>query len=300
MSRRLPPLRALRAFEAAARQMSFARAADELAVTPAAVSQQIKLLEDTLGLALFHRSPHLALTEGAAAALPLFTDAFDRLERAVERLRQGRRGGPLVVSVPPFFAARWLVPRLERFYDRHADIDLRLSASRRLVDFAVDDVDCAIRYGAGRYPGLHAERLWVEEVVAVAAPRLAARLAQPADLLGCTLLVNQNTGWDRTFPDWRSWLAAAGVEAGDGLRLKPFDETALIIEAAVAGLGVALIWRSLVGDDIKAGRLAQVFPARPLDNAFHLVCPPTRLEWPKVAAFRAWVLEEAGGTTARA
>lgn len=298
MARRLPPLRSLRAFEAAARHLSFARAAEELHVTPAAISQQVKILEDHLGLALFRRGTGVTLTEPAAAGLPLVSDAFDRLERAVDRLRAGRDTRPLVVSTPPSFAARWLIPRLERFQARHPDIELRLSASTRLVDFDTEDVDLAIRYGAGLYSGLHVERLKAEAVVAVAHPRLAETLRQPADLLGAMLLHNEGMNWDPTYPDWPRWLAEAGVAetegaAGPPLRLRPFGDANLVIQAAMAGLGAALVWHTLVAEDLESGRLVALFPAQPLTNAYHLVCPRKHLDSPKVAAFRDWVREEA-------
>jgi LysR family glycine cleavage system transcriptional activator len=294
MVRRLPPLRSLRAFEAAARHLSFARAAEELHVTPAAISQQVKLLESHLGVALFRRGAQLTLTEAAAAALPLVSDSFDLMERAVERLRQGRDHGPLVVSAPPSFAARWLIPRLGRFQERYPEIDLRLSASTRLVDFATEDVDLAIRYGAGRYAGLRVERLKAEEVVPVATPHLAERLKQVADLLEVPLLHNSALDWDTTFPTWPVWLANAGVAVPPGLKARVFDDFNLVLQAVLAGLGVALVWRTLVADELTAGRLVPLFAAQPLVNAYHLVCPPKHLENPKVAAFRAWVMEEAG------
>lgn len=293
MVRRLPPLRSLRAFEAAARHLSFARAAEELHVTPAAISQQIKILEDHLGLALFRRGTKVTLTKPAAAALPLVSDAFDRLERATDRLRVGSDGGPLVLTAPPSFAARWLIPRLERFQARHPDIELRLAASTRLVDFDTEDVDLAIRYGAGHYPGLHVERLKTEAMVAVAHPRLAETVRQPEDLLTATLLHNDGMNWDPTYPDWPRWLAEAGIVAEAPLRLRPFGDANLVIQAAVAGLGAALVWHTLVTEELETGRLVALFPTRPLTNAYHLVCPRKHLDSPKVAAFRDWVREEA-------
>lgn len=293
MVRRLPPLRSLRAFESAARHLSFARAADELHVTPAAISQQIKLLEDHLGQVLFRRAGGVSLTEPAAAALPLLTDAFDRLERAVERLRIGRDGGPLVVSAPPSFAARWLIPRLEGFQIQYPEIDLHLAASVRLVDFDTEDVDLAIRYGNGLYGGLHVERLKAEAVVAVAHPRLAADLTTPADLLKATLLHNEGMNWDTTYPDWSSWLKNAGVSVDGPLKLRAFGDANLLIQAATSGLGAALVWQTLVAEELEQGRLVALFPAQPLANAYHLVCPPNRLNSPKVAAFRAWIMNEA-------
>lgn len=293
MGRRLPPLRSLRAFEAAARHLSFARAADELHVTPAAISQQIKILEAHLGLPLFRRGPQLSLSESAAAALPQISEAFDRLERAVGRLTQGRDMGPLVVSAPPSFAARWLIPRMERFQARHPDIDLRLSASFKLVNFDTEDVDLAIRYGSGRYPGLHAERLRAEAVVPVAHPRLAARLKIPRDLLDVPLLHNDAIDWDDTYPSWPAWLSNAGIEPPADLKPRRFDDFNLVVQAALAGLGVGLVWSTLITEELASGALVALFPAQPLANAYHLVCPAKYLDNPKVAAFRAWVLEEA-------
>jgi LysR family glycine cleavage system transcriptional activator len=292
MARRLPPLRSLRAFEAAARHLSFARAADELHVTPAAISQQVKILEEHLGRELFRRGVTLSLTEVAADAAPLFTDAFDRLERAVEKLRHGQ-DAPLVVSAPPFFAARWLIPRLDRFHAAHPDIELRLSASTRLVNFDTEDVDVAIRYGAGRYPGLHAERLKAETVVAVAAARMAEHLKTPADLLNVTLLNNEAIRWDNTYPDWPSWLKAAGVEVPETPKQRTFGDAHLVIQATLAGLGAALVWETLIEEELADGRLKALFPSQPLSNSYHFVCPAKKLDVPKVAAFRDWVLREA-------
>ncbi len=266
-----------------------ARAAEELHVTPAAISQQIRALEEHLGVALFHRSGRLALTAAAAAVLPQLSDAFDALERATDRLRGVRPGGLLMVSAPPSFAARWLIPRLDAFHNAHPDIDLRLAATTRLVDFAVDDVDVAIRYGPGHYPGLHADKLKTEEIVPVASPRLAERLAAPRDLLDMVLLHNESMDWDPTFPSWPRWLRDAGVETGGALRLRRFSDTNLVIEAAVAGLGVGLTWRTLASEELAQGRLVAIFPGQPSGSAYHLVCPPRRLDDPPVAAFRRWV-----------
>lgn len=292
MVRRLPPLRSLRAFESAARLLSFARAADELNVTPAAISQQIKLLEDHMGIALFRRSGGVTMTEPAAAALPLLTDAFDRLERAVEHLRIDRDHGPLVVSAPPSFAARWLIPRLENFQNQYPQLDLRLAASTKLVDFETEDVDVAIRYGGGQYGNLHVERLRTEEVVAVANPRQAQSLGQPADLLATILLHNDGMNWDPTYPDWPTWLKNAGIRVEQPLKLRPFGDANLLIQAAISGLGTALVWKTLVAEELAKGRLVALFPAQPLINGYHLVCPPNRLNTPKVAAFRDWMVTQ--------
>ncbi|KIL97092.1 Glycine cleavage system transcriptional activator [Paramagnetospirillum magnetotacticum MS-1] len=293
MRRRLPPLRALHAFEAAARHLSFARAAGELGVTPAAISQQIKQLEDMLGTSLFHRGARLSLTRAAAQAAPEFSDAFDRLAGAVGRLTPESASRPLVVSASPAFASRWLVPRLTRFQEAHPEIDLHLSATLRLVDLDREGVDMAVRYGSGRYPGLHVERLRLEEVVAVAAPRLAAGLGEVSDLTRATLLVNEHIGWDPDFPSWPSWLAEMGAVADEPLKLRPFGDASLVVEAALAGLGAALVWRTLISDELAAGRLVALFPGRPLASAYHLVCLPERAQFPPIRAFRDWIMAEA-------
>ena len=286
------PLRALQALEAAVRHGSFARAAEELHVTPAAISQQIKLLEERIGQPLFERSPALRPSGRAHAVSRALREAMDLLEQVSGQLRVGPMERQVVVSLPPSFASRWLIPRLERFNTRHPDIELQLLATTRLVDFASENVDAAVRYGSGRYPGLHAERLREETVVAVAHPRLAAALAQPSDLLGATLLHNSGVSWDPTFPDWPTWLRSAGAVPRAPLRIRTFDDANLVIEAALAGLGVALLGRTLVGDKLASGRLAALFQQQPVANAYHFVCPPARLAQPRVAAFRQWLLDE--------
>jgi LysR family glycine cleavage system transcriptional activator len=292
MRRRLPPLRALHAFEAAARHLSFARAAEELGVTPAAISQQIKQLEDILGVGLFHRGTRLSLTRQAALAAADFSDAFDRLAAAVGRLTPDGPARPLVVSAPPAFAARWLVPRLTRFQEAHPGIDLHLSATMRLVDLDREGVDVGIRYGPGRYPGLLVERLRLEEVIAVASPRLAADLTELSDLARATLLVNEFMDWDTAFPTWPVWLAEMGAVPEGPLRLRPFGDASLVVEAALAGLGAALVWRTLIADELASGRLVALFPGRPLTSAYHLVCLPDRAESPAIRAFRTWIKAE--------
>jgi len=295
MSRRLPSLNALRAFEAATRHHSFARAAEELHVTPAAVSQLVKQLEDYLGMPLFRRGKQLAPSDAALDALPLVSEAFDQLERAVARLRSSDGRGPLVVSTPPTFAARWLVPRLDNFQEQHPEIELRLLATRRLVDFVLEDVDVAIRFGTGDYPDLTVERLMSEIIVPVAAPALAADIREPADLARKPLI---NDEWHisrQVFPDWETWLASLGVVPDAPLRLRYFGDANLVLQAAVAGLGVALSWHSLVADDLARGSLVQVLDLSiSSELGYHLVTPAGRAHSTKVAAFRDWLLAEVG------
>jgi LysR family glycine cleavage system transcriptional activator len=298
MSRRLPPLTALRAFEAAARQVSFARAADELHVTPAAISQQIKLLEDHLGTPLFRRGKTLALSESAQTVLPLISEAFDQLEKAMNRLRSGDAGGPLVVSTPPVFAARWLVPRLEDFHQRHPEVELRLLATSRLVDFTLEDVDVAIRFGVPPFAGLHAESLMPESIVPVASAALAQTIHQPVDLLRCTLLHDESHAWDPAFPDWETWLLSLGVRSETALRIRYFSDSNLTIQAAMSGLGVALAWHSLVVDELRSGRLVQLFGhALATKQGYHLVTTTNRLNLSKVNAFREWLHSQTQATS---
>lgn len=293
MTRRLPPLTALRAFEAAARHLSFARAAEELHVTPAAISQQIKQLEEHLGLMLFRRGKTLALSALASASLPLLTEAFDQMERAVGCLRTDRDGGPLVVSVTPGFAARWLVNRLDDFQTRHPELELRLQATKRLVDFQTEDVDIAVRFCAGPHLGLHAERLMPEAIIPVATPDLAAGIGSAADLLDRTLLHDEAAEGDPCFPEWETWLTSLGVQIRTPLRILHFGDYHLVIQAACAGLGVGLCLHSLVTDDLRTGRLVHLFGNTvPTSYGYHLVTPPHRLAVPKIAAFRAWLLEQ--------
>jgi LysR family glycine cleavage system transcriptional activator len=292
MARHLPPLNALRFFEAAARHLSFIRAAEELHVTPAAVSQQIKLLEDHLGVTLFKRGKTLVLNEAAADALHQISDAFDQLERSMLRVRSGSIAGPLVVSAPPVFASRWLIPRMADFYARYPDVEIQLLATRRVVDFAMEEVDVAIRFGSSPQPGLSVETLMPEMIVPVAVPDIAAAIKNPADLVHAKLIEDDWHIMRSTIPEWKSWLASLGI-VETPLNIRRFGDSDLAIQAALNGLGVTLIWHSLVMDDIKAGRLARVLEyGIPTDFSFQLVMPKNKTMLSKVAAFRAWLFEQ--------
>lgn len=292
MPRQLPPLTALRAFEAAARHQSFARAAEELHVTPAAISQQIKLLEEHLGAMLFLRGKKLTLSDVAQAVLPLVSDSFDQIERAMSKVRAPRAANTLVISAPPAFASRWLIPRLDDFQSRHPAIQLRLLATKRLVDFQVEEVDVAIRFGAGNYPNLIAERLMPEAIVPVAAPPLAAGVQGPADLVRCNLLEDEFHVQKGVFPDWMTWLGTLGVRCPGPLQVRYFEDATLAIQAALSGLGVTLAWYSLVVDDLRAGRLVRLFDqAIPTALGYDLVVPENRSSVAAVCTFRDWLLE---------
>lgn len=295
--RRLPPLNALRAFEAAARHLNFSRAADELSVTPGAVSQQIQNLEDYVGAALFKRTPKgLLLTDAAQTALPALREAFDRLAEAASLLTAAVDGRRLTLTAAPSFAAKWLVPRLGRFEEAHPHVDVWLSADMELVDFAAGEVDLAIRYGSGRYPGLEAVRLMNETVIPVASPDLIAAnpLLDPSDLSHHVLLHDGSPDADDSCPDWSMWLAARTVKGVDGNRGPRFNQSSLVIEAAVGGRGVALAKRTLAQDDLDAGRLvAPLQIATAVDFAYHVVHPKAKGRLPQVKAFVSWITAEA-------
>ena len=294
---RLPPLNALRAFEAAARHLNFSRAADELSVTPGAVSQQIQNLEDFVGVALFKRTPKgLLLTDPAQIALPALREAFDRLAEAASMLTAAVDGRRLTVSMAPSFAAKWLVPRLGRFEALNPMVDVWVSAGMELVDFASGEIDIAIRYGAGRYPGLEVTRLMQETVIAVASPELLERqpLVELADLTHHVLLHDGSPDADESCPDWTMWLAARGVKGVDGSRGPRFNQSSLVIEAAVGGRGVALAKRALAQADLDAGRLVAPFQiATAVDFAYYVVHPKAKGRLPQVKAFVAWLIAEA-------
>ncbi|MBM3569217.1 MAG: transcriptional regulator GcvA [Alphaproteobacteria bacterium] len=292
MARRLPPLNALRAFEAAARHLSFSRAAEELSVTQSAVSHQIKALEQRLKLALFRRrGRHLALTAEGHAYLPALREAFDRLALATDRLTRQRLDGRLNVSVLPSFAATWLLPRLKRFRARHPEIELSIQPELRLVDFARDEVDIAIRIGRGPYPGLDAQKLFGETLFPVCSPALRKGpppIRRPADLARQTLL------HDAGREDWAMWLAAAGVGGIDTARGPEFGNYDLVVLAAVGGQGVAIARSALVEEPLREGRLVRLFePAIPGVFHYWVVCRPEDTARPRIAAFRRWLTEEA-------
>ncbi len=295
--RRLPPLNALRAFEAAARHLNFSRAADELSVTPGAVSQQIQNLEDYVGASLFKRTPKgLLLTDAAQTALPALREAFDRLAEAASLLTAAVDGRRLTLTAAPSFAAKWLVPRLGRFEEAHPLVDVWLSADMELVDFAAGEVDLAIRYGSGRYPGLETVRLMSETVIPVASPDLVAAnpLNDPSDLSHHILLHDGSPDADDSCPDWSMWLAARTVKGVDGNRGPRFNQSSLVIEAAVGGRGVALAKRTLAQDDLDAGRLvAPLQIATAVDFAYHVVHPKAKGRLPQVKAFVSWISSEA-------
>jgi LysR family glycine cleavage system transcriptional activator len=290
------PLGALRVFDAAARHESFLKAAEELSLTPGAVSHQIRALEHRLGVRLFDRfNRAVRLTEHGAVLAAGVAEAFARLRDALERVRP-RRDGPLIVSTSNSVAAKWLVPRLHRFTDANPDVEVLVSASDRAVDLARDGVDIAIRYGAGRYPGLHAELLARADVFPVCSPALlqAHPLRTPADLAHVVLLHNQGWSPGEARLDWPAWLEAAGAPEVAGKPGPSFSHTFLSMAAAIDGRGVTLASVIHAGDDLAAGRLVRPFDAV-LENAFAhwVLCLPERADEPRLRRFRRWLNAEA-------
>jgi LysR family glycine cleavage system transcriptional activator len=288
----LPPLNALKAFAVAGRQLNLTAAAKELFVTPSALSHQIRGLEDLLGIKLFIRTRHgLKLTETGRLILPGISDAFDQMSKTMALLKPGKESQTLTVSMLSTFAMRWFIPRLSRFQQQHADIDVRISTSVELVNFDRDDVDCAIRFGDGQWPGMTATRLFTEQLTPVCSPRLATvekPLGNPRDLERHTLL------HARLRPDdWRIWLNAVGLSDFKVPHEQVYETRNFAIQAAVDGLGVAVVDPSLAAGEIESGRLIQPFRQTLTgENAYYLVYPQTRATDPPIIALQSWLLDE--------
>jgi LysR family glycine cleavage system transcriptional activator len=296
MTGRLPSLNGLRAFEAAARHLSFTLAASELNVTQTAISHQIRRLEEELGIRLFVRQNRaLALTPEARDYLPGIRAAFNDLRLATDRLKRKDNDHVLTISTLASMAAKWLLPRLSTFQEIHPGIDVRITTSTGLVDFRTGDVDAAIRYGRGHWAGLRADWLTADELFPVCSPALLAGnrpLRAPEDLADHTLL--HSSGYD---DDWRLWLTAAGLPSNiskvPGLT---FDLVFLTVQAAIDGSGVAIGRTSYVEADIAKGRLVVPFKiALPADAGFYLVSPEAKADPPKLRAFRQWLLASVPG-----
>ena len=311
---RLPPLNALRVFESAARHLSFKEAAAELHITQAAVSHQIKSLEEYLGIELFRREGRgVQLTEAARASLPRLRDGFDALAAAVETIHERSAETELSITAPPVFVARWLMPRLAEFSKLAPDIEVRVAASSRMVDAgALDSAvlmsnldlrsetsGVEIHLGAGDYPGFRADRLFSVAMALVASPELVTGeppLREPADLARHVLLHDDAMDLVAHGDAWQKWLESAGVaDKVDGSRGPRFSTNMLSLEAASQKLGVALALRPLVDADLASGRLVEPFGIEMNPgSAYFLVCPEVIADRPAVAAFRAWLLEKAG------
>jgi LysR family glycine cleavage system transcriptional activator len=300
MARLLPGTRALRTLEAAARHLNFTRAADELGLTPAAVSHQIKEIEDQLGIVLFTRTSRtIRLTEAGAVLFEAATDALDLLGRAVSRAQKMTRGTALLkVTLDAQFAAKWLMRRVDDFRKHHPDIELRFDISYEVRDFDLDDVDIGVRFGTGKYPGLCTHRLFENVIIPICSPtllRAGPPLNEPRDLFHHTLA---HIEWSRrgvTWPNWRMWMAAAGVDDFDDSRTVVFTNSSDAVQAALDGNAVALADFFMVANDLSEGRLIRPFElgikVAP-DFAYHLVYPIASANDPRIVAFRDWFLNE--------
>ena len=304
MATLLPGTRALRTLEAAARHLNFTRAADELGLTPAAVSHQVKEIEDQLGIVLFTRTSRtIRLTEAGTVLFEAATDALDLLGRAAMRARKMARGTEfLKVTLDAQFAAKWLMRRVEDFRKQRPGIELRFDIAYGLRDFDLDDVDVGIRFGAGKYPGLCAHRLFDNIIIPVCSPSLLKSgppLREPRDLFNHTLA---HIEWARqgvTWPNWRMWMAAAGVDDFDDSRTVVFGTSTDAVQAALDGNAVALADFAMVANDLSEGRLVRPFELSirvAPEFAYFLVYPKATADDPRIVAFREWILEEVAKT----
>jgi LysR family glycine cleavage system transcriptional activator len=292
-----PSVSALRAFETAARTLNFTRAAKEIGHTQGAISHQVRELEVQLGIRLFERGARsLTLTEAGRQYLPFVQNALDRLRAGEELMRGTGRSTVLTVSISPNFASKWLVPRLGSFSESHPDLDLRISASMQHIDFSREDIDLAVRHGDGKWPDLHVTRLCAEEMFPVCSPghlRIGTAIKTPVDLTGHVLI------HDRDRSRWREWLKTFKVKKVAIERGPVFDQTALAIDAAVAGQGIALARTALAALDLIAGRLVRPLPqAIPAEFAYWIVCRKTVADATKIRRFRSWLIAQAKNDTA--
>lgn len=303
MLRHIPGLQSLKAFEASARHLNFTRAAAELNVTPAAVSHQIKELEDAVGVSLFQRtSRHMQLTRQGQILKPAIADALEGLTRALQKLRQVENPTQVRVTASPSIAAKWLVPRIDRFLESVPGADVRIDVSSEPLDFDREDIDVAIRFGEGIYPGLVVEKLFHDTLFPVCSPELlkgAKPMKEPRDLLQFTLIHLDWEAQGAVWPNWRMWMLAAGVKDFNDTRGLHFSQTSLAVQAAVDGHGVALGDSTLVADDLASGRLVKPFELSlrsPAQFAYHLITRRETAERPMTKAFRNWIIAEAAAS----
>jgi LysR family transcriptional regulator of beta-lactamase len=285
------PLNALRAFESSARHLSFTRAALELNVTQAAVSQQVRILEERLGAALFKRLPRgLGITDEGRALLPVLTEAFGRIESVLKQFEGGHFHEVLTVGVVGTFAVGWLMPRLKSFRHAHPFVELRLLTHNNLVDLASEGLDFAIRFGEGIWPGTHNELLLDAPLTVLCAPDIAQRLAGPCDLTKETLLRSYRAD------EWNIWFAAAGLEPWT-VNGPVFDSSRLMVEAAVQGAGIALAPPRMFVRELQAGLLVCPFDTQVKTGGYWLTCLRSRRMSPAMELFRDWILGAAAGET---
>lgn len=296
-------LNALRAFEASARHQSFTAAAAELNVTPAAVSQLVRGLEEWLGLPLFHRSKNkqarLKLTNAAEHALPDIRAGFDRLVLGMGKLKAGAANSMVTVTVSPAFAAKWLLSRIDRFQSLHPQADVRLDTNLKPVDFVTQHIDIGVRYGSGIWPGLIAEKLMDEEIYPVCSPVLLKKrgvFESPAKLLNDILIHDLSMDGDAGFPTWNKWLQRYGVTNIDTTRGLQINNSAAVLQSAIEGHGIALARSVMAHDDLLAGRIVRLFPSLKFNSplAYYVVYRRESFDKPRIMDFKSWLLAEAG------
>lgn len=296
---RLPTLNGLQAFEATARHLSFAKAAEELALTPSAVSYQVRTLEDRLGVGLFKRlNRAILLTEEGEILFPDLREAFARMRNAVDRLSADTPENVLVVSTGPSFAAKWLAPRLFSFMDEYPEIEVRISANLKLVDFHRDGIDVGIRFGEGKYPDLDTRWLIGDELTVLCSPQFLTthKVQVPQDVPSLPLIIDESLSFNPHSPTWEKWFAMSDVRHDGEVRGVHFNHADHAIDAAVRGTGLVLARTSLSRADMDTGLLIEPFPHLRIgtDLAFYLVMPPVAHNKPKVRAFTSWILREFG------
>ncbi len=298
-----PGLRSLRAFDAAARHLSFTRAAADMGVTPAAISHQIKELEDQIGVSLFARTSRtMRLTREGEILQNATVESLESLARALQKIRKLKNSKQLKISASPSIGAKWLVPRLDRFLASVPGADVRIDVSSHTLDFDRDDLDIAIRFGQGKYPGLRADLLFQDHVFPVCSPRLISSskpLKTPRDLLNHQLIHLDWEAQGLAWPNWRMWMLAAGIRDFDDTRGLHFGQTSLAVQAAIDGQGVALGDSNLVADDLAQGRLVKPFELSlraPPQFAYYVISSIEAVDTPMVKAFREWCLKEAAAT----
>lgn len=295
-------LNALRAFEASARHQSFSAAADELNVTPAAVGQLVKSLEDYLGMTLFQRSTggkaRLVATEAALLALPDIRAGFDRLTLGLEKLQAQTSSGVLTVAISPAFAAKWLLPRIDTFQQAYPEIDIRLDTNLKPVDFSPNGIDIAVRYGLGNWSGLVAEKLMDEEVFPVCSPdfyqKNHQKLKQPKNLLDLPLIHDLTMDAHSGFTTWDTWLQHNQISDEPTQRGLKINNSAAVLQSAIEGQGVALARSVMAADDLKTGRLIRLYPTMQCSSvlAYYIVYREECRNMPKLQVFRQWLVDQ--------
>jgi len=305
MSRMLPGTRALKILEAAGRHLNFTRAAEEVGLTPAAVSHQIKEIEDQLGMVLFTRtSRSIQLTPAGVVLLEAVTDALGTLKRATVRASRLARGSEhLRVSLSARFASNWLLPRLAQFQAKNPSLQLTFDISDEIREFDVDDIDVAIRFGSGKYEHARSERLFEPVIVAVCSPKLleaGVRLEEPRDLLHHTLCYVDWKTSGMVWPNWRMWMAAAGIDDFDDSRCVGFSDSGHVVQAVTEGNAIGLVDLDMIGGELSQGRLIPLFDVQVRiapPYAYYLVYPESRSHDPGIVAFREWILDQTRLTT---